>query len=91
MKTILNIKVDKAEKEKAQQIAAEMGLPLSTIVNVHLREFIRTREFSVFLDPVIKPEIEKKLLKRSRQYHENRKTAYRFESTAQARKILLSK
>ena len=43
MKTILNIKVDKAEKEKAQQIAAEMGLPLSTIVNVHLREFIRTR------------------------------------------------
>ena len=52
MKTLLNIKVDKVEKEKAKHIAAQMGVPLSTIINAQLREFIRTREFSVSLDPV---------------------------------------
>ncbi len=89
MKTILNIKVDKSEKEIAKKIAAELGLPLSTIINAHLREFIRTREFSVSLDPVIKPSVEKELLKRSRQYHANKRFAQRAHSVSQARKILL--
>lgn len=90
MKTILNVKVDKEEKEKAKEIAAQMGVPLSTIINAHLREFIRTREFSVSLDPIIKPNIERELLKRSRQYHTNKHTAYRVSSSAKARKFLQS-
>jgi addiction module RelB/DinJ family antitoxin len=88
MKTVLNIKVDGDEKEQAKHIAAQMGLPLSTIITAHLREFIRTREFSVSLDSVIKPEIEKELLKRSKQYHSNKHTVYRADSTAKARKVL---
>ena len=91
MKTILNIKVDKEEKEKAQQIAAQMGLPLSTIMNAHLREFIRTREFSVKLEPALKPEVEKELLRMSREYHKNKKVALRAISAAEARKLLFSK
>jgi addiction module RelB/DinJ family antitoxin len=91
MKTILNIKVDKEEKEKAKQIALQMGVPLSTIVNAHLREFIRTREFSVKLDPVLKPEVEKELLRRSREYHKNPKVAYSTSSVAEVRKFLFSK
>lgn len=91
MKTILNVKVDKEEKEKAKQIAAQMGLPLSTIINAHLREFIRTREFAVKLDPVLKPEVEKEILRRSREYHKNKKVAYTARSAAEARKILLGK
>jgi len=89
MKTILNIKVDKDEKEQAKQIAAQMGLPLSTIVNAHLREFIRTREFSVSLDSIIKPNIAKELLKRSRQYHSSKHIAYHADSVVKARKVLL--
>ena len=91
MKTLLNVKVDKVEKEKAKQIAAQMGVPLSTVVNAHLREFIRTREFSVSLDPVLKPEIEKELLKRSREYHKNPKSVYSFNSAAEAIKFLREK
>ena len=91
MKTILNIKVDKEEKEKAKQIASQMGVPLSTIINAHLREFIRTREFSVKLDPVLKPEVEKELLKRSREYHKNPKVAYTASSMAEVRKFLFDK
>ena len=91
MKTILNIKVDKEEKEKAKQIAAQMGVPLSTIINAHLREFIRTREFSVKLEPVLKPEVEKELLRRSREYHKNPKAAHSFNSAAEAIKFLREK
>ncbi|HCC59798.1 MAG: hypothetical protein A2402_00195 [Candidatus Staskawiczbacteria bacterium RIFOXYC1_FULL_37_43] len=72
MKTILNVKVDKAEKAKAKKIAAQMGVPLSTIVNAHLREFIRTRKFSVSLEPRLKPEVEKELLKVSKEWHDGK-------------------
>lgn len=91
MKTILNVKVDKEEKEKAKQIASQMGVPLSTIINAHLREFIRTREFSVKLEPVLKPEVEKELLRMSREYHKNPKSVYSFKSAAEAIKFLRGK
>lgn len=91
MKTLLNIRVDKIEKEKAKRIAAEMGVPLSTVINAQLREFIRTREFSVSLDPVLKPEIEKELLRRSGDYHKNKRSVLMVTNVAQARKVLLSK
>lgn len=91
MKTILNVKVDKEEKEKAKQIAAQMGVPLSTIINAHLREFIRTREFSIKLEPVLKSGVEKELLKRSREYHKNPKVVYSTSSRAEVRKFLFSK
>ena len=91
MKTLLNIKVDKAEKEKAQQIAAQMGVPLSTIMNAQLREFIRTREFSIKLEPVLKPRVEKELLRRSREYHKNPKVAYTTSSMAEVRKFIFDK
>ncbi|OGD25819.1 hypothetical protein A2819_02145 [Candidatus Azambacteria bacterium RIFCSPHIGHO2_01_FULL_40_24] len=91
MKTILNVKVDKEEKEKAKQIALQMGVPLSTIINAHLREFIRTREFSVRLDPVLKPEVEKELIRMSKEYHKNPKSAYSFNSATEAIKFLRKK
>ena len=91
MKTILNVKVDKEEKEKAKQIALQMGVPLSTIINAHLREFIRTREFSVRLDPVLKPEVEKELIRMSKEYHKNTKSAYSFNSATEAIKFLRKK
>ncbi len=91
MKTILNVKVDKEQKEKAKKIAAEMGVPLSTIINAHLREFIRTREFSVKLEPRLKPEVEKELLKMSKEYHKNKNVAIRAKNIKEAKKILFSK
>lgn len=92
MKTILNVKVDKEEKEKAKKIAAQMGVPLSTIVNAQLREFIRTRKFSVSLEPVLKPEVEKKLLRMSKEYHTGKCEKIQFAKSAEeARKILFGK
>lgn len=53
MKTVINIKVDKDIKEKASRTARQMGLPLSTVVNAFLRQFITERSvtFSIPLKP----------------------------------------
>lgn len=53
MKTIINIKADRDVKENASKTAKQMGLPLSTVVNAFLRQFIAQREitFSVPLRP----------------------------------------
>jgi addiction module RelB/DinJ family antitoxin len=42
--TILNIKTDKALKSAAQETAKELGVPLSTIVNAFLKQFVRDQE-----------------------------------------------
>ena len=44
MKTLINVKTDKEVKEQAQRIAEELGVPLSTVVNAYLKEFIRNKE-----------------------------------------------
>ena len=41
---MINIKTDKAVKEEAQKLAAELGFSLSALVTASLKQFIRTRE-----------------------------------------------
>ncbi len=43
MNTTMLIKTDKALKQKAQKLAKEMGLPLSTLVNNYFKNFIAER------------------------------------------------
>lgn len=47
MKTILNVKVEKEIKKKAQRVAKDLGISLSFAVNAHLRKFIQTREIYI--------------------------------------------
>ncbi len=42
--TILNIKTDKKLKADAQEVAAELGVPLSTVMNAFLKQFVRDKE-----------------------------------------------
>ena len=49
-KTLLNIKMEKNLKHRAQEVARELGLPLSTVVNAYLREFVREKRV-VFSSP----------------------------------------
>lgn len=48
--TVINIKTDKNLKKDAQRLAKNFGLPLSTIVNTYLREFVREKRI-VFSEP----------------------------------------
>lgn len=46
MKTLLTIKTDKKIKETARDVAEEIGVPLSTVINAFLRQFVRDKEVS---------------------------------------------
>ncbi len=44
--TILNVKTDKKLKAEAKKVSAELGVPLSTVVNAFLKQFIRDKEIT---------------------------------------------
>lgn len=44
--TILNVKTDKKLKEEAKKVSAELGVPLSTVVNAFLKQFVRDKEIT---------------------------------------------
>lgn len=58
MKTLLNIRADKEVKEKAQKVAGDLGLPLSTIINAYLKQFIREEEIYFSAAPKMTPQLE---------------------------------
>lgn len=53
MKTVINIKTDKDVKEEAVKTAKQIGLPLSTVVNAFLKQFVAQQSvtFAVPLKP----------------------------------------
>lgn len=60
-KTVLNIKTDKDVKDEARRVASELGVPLSTVVNAYLKQFIRDKEVNLSLSPTMTPQLEKLL------------------------------
>ena len=58
MKTLINIKADKAVKEGAQELARELGLPLSVVVNAYLKDFIRNRGINISAVPRMSRQLE---------------------------------
>lgn len=41
--TILNVKTDKKLKQEAKSVAEELGVPLSTVINAFLKQFVRDK------------------------------------------------
>lgn len=70
-KTILNVKLNKSLKHDAQELADELGLPLSTIVIANLKEFVRSRSLTVSALPRLRPEIERELGQAISDYKQN--------------------
>ena len=44
--TILNIKTDKKLKLEAKKVSEELGIPLSTVINAFLKQFVRDKEIT---------------------------------------------
>ncbi len=53
-KTILNFKVDQKLKASAKNTAQKLGIPLSTVLNAFLRQFVNEKEITFSL-PTHKP------------------------------------
>lgn len=88
MKTQIILKTDKDIKDKAQRISKNLGLPLSTVINAYLREFVRDREVKFSMEPQLRPEIGKLLEQASADYKANRNISPVF-STAEEMDVYL--
>lgn len=91
MKTMLNIKTDKEIKENARQIAREMGIPLSTVVNAYLREFIQTREIHFSAPPKMTSRLERTIKQAEKDYKNKKNISSVFSHAQDAIRYLHSK
>jgi addiction module RelB/DinJ family antitoxin len=78
-KTLITIKTDKTLKKAAQQVAEKIGIPLGTLINSFLRQFVRTKEvnFSVSYKP--NARLRKSIADGEKEYAEGKLKAYTLE------------
>ncbi len=78
MNTTILLKTDKELKNEASRVAKELGVPLTTVMNAYLRQFVRDRRISLSVDPT--PNIAKLALWESisKEAHKEMKTAKRY-------------
>lgn len=89
MKTILNIKTDRAVKIAAKNAAGDLGMPLGTIVNAFLRQFGRDKEISFSAPHKPTKYLEKIIAEAEREYRTG-KAAGPFASVEELRADLES-
>ncbi len=53
-KTTITFKTDKKLRDQAKKVASDLGIPLTTVINAQLAEFVRERSFSVSAYPRVK-------------------------------------
>ena len=81
---MINIKAEHDVKEKAQSIARELGMPLSTVINAYLRQFIRTKEVHFFLEGKLKPAAKKRLDRFAKEAEERKNLSPAFSDVEEA-------
>ncbi len=83
-KSTINIKADKEVKEKAQKVARNLGMPLSTVINAYLHQFIRTKEVHFYLEGELKPSAKKRLDRLQKEAVEGKNLSPRFKNAKDA-------
>ncbi len=79
-KTLINIKADADVKEKAQKVARELGMPLSTIINAYLGQLIRTKEVYFALEGELRPSAKKRLDRLMKEAREGKNVSHSFST-----------
>jgi addiction module RelB/DinJ family antitoxin len=70
-KTILNIKIDPKTKQEIQELASEMGLPVSAIINAQIKQILRDRRMILSTNELEPTPYLEKIIK---QVEKDRKT-----------------
>lgn len=89
MKTLINIKADVEVKRRAQKIAKEIGIPLSTIINAYLKQFGREQRVN-FLVPLRPNKKTAKLLRQASDDYRKKKNISPLFSTAEEMDVYLN-
>jgi DNA-damage-inducible protein J len=88
MKTALNIKTDKDIKQKAQKIAGELGLPLSSIINAYLRQFVREEEIYFSIASTMTHQLEVIIEEAEKDLAQNKNISPAFSSAKELDRYL---
>jgi addiction module RelB/DinJ family antitoxin len=59
MNTVISVKLDKAVRDSAREVAQSAGLTLSALVNAYLRQVIATRRIELYAPEPMTPKLEK--------------------------------
>ena len=86
MKTVINIKTEKDVKQSAQALAEKLGLSLSAVINVYLRQLVRDRAVNVSVVPQMSLELEKLLTGFEFDIQRNRNLSEEVSSRADLKK-----
>ena len=89
-KTLISIKADIDVKDKAQKVARDLGLPLSTLVNAYLKQLIRTKEAHFFVEGELKPAVKKRLDRLTKEAREGKGLSPAFSNAEDAIRYLNS-
>ncbi len=87
-KTLISIKADIDVKDKAQKVARDLGLPLSTLVNAYLKQLIRTKEAHFFVEGELKPLVKKRLDRLTKEVREGKNLSPAFSNAEDAIRYL---
>lgn len=90
MKTQLIVKTDKEVKIRAQKTAKELGLPLSTLINAYLKQFIATKEAHFYVQDELKPRVKRRLERLMKEAREGKNLSPVFDSVEKATHYLNS-
>jgi len=71
-KTLLTVKTDKNLKQAAQKTAEGIGVPLGTIVNSFLKQFVRTKELNLSLSYRPSASLILSIREARREYYEDK-------------------
>ena len=89
-KTTINIKADANVKKKAQKVAADLGMPLSVVINAYLYQFIRTREVHFSIEGTLKPAVKRRLDRLTREVRSGKNVSPSFTNAEDAIRYLRS-
>lgn len=88
MNVILNFKTDKGLKNEAKKIAGQLGLPLGTILNHYLKNFVNEQRLVFENHPTPSKKVSDELAQISKDIKNKKNLSPAFSSTKEAIKWL---
>jgi addiction module RelB/DinJ family antitoxin len=88
MKTSLSLKIDSDIKKSAQALAADFGIPLSTLINLYLKDLVLKKEINFSRSKQMTSYLENILEKVEEDISENKNLSQQFKTTKEALNFL---
>jgi antitoxin component of RelBE/YafQ-DinJ toxin-antitoxin module len=90
MSITLNFKTDKDLRDEAKKVASGLGLPLGTIMNHYLKEFVRDRKVIFTTHPTPTKKVVHELKEISKDIRDRKNLSPKFRNARDAVKWLRS-